>query len=64
MLSNPFQPFFKKIMKQLRFMFPHSFWSFIGFDEFRSFSMVFDGFRIPYEKKCIGRRTPEAKQGD
>jgi len=25
MVSNRFQPFFKKIMRQLRFMFPHSF---------------------------------------
>jgi len=49
--SNAFQsipthsnPFFKKIMKRLRFMFPHSFWPSpvsVDFGPFRSFSVVF-----------------------
>jgi len=41
-------------MKQLRFMFPHSFGSCLGFGEFRSFSVVFGAFRIPYEKNTKG----------
>jgi len=40
MLSNPFQPFFKKIMRWLRFMFPHSFWSFMCSGEFRWFPVL------------------------
>jgi len=35
-------------------MFPHSFRRGSSFDEFRSFSMVFDDFRIPYEKNTKG----------
>ena len=54
MISNEFKPFFKKIMRRLRFMFPHSFGRGIGFGEFRSFSILVGGFRILLEKKCTG----------
>jgi len=67
MLSNPFQPFFKKIMRRL--MFPHSFGS-LGFGKFRSFSVLFAEFRILFGKNLLayvhrrrrGRRDP--RDGD